>query len=136
MCICFFNSTTTATSLMIVNYSLKSESDHVQIMWSSPQYRPEKYEFTYLCITNSTCLRRSCHKPIVASIRILKLGSDSTFIRIQDISPNSTCVMKLVAVFNPASIDSGIVFTAKTSAATTGNWRFVWEFNTYYVFQL
>ena len=87
--------------------------------WNSPQYHPERYELTYLCIANSTRCPESCHEPMVVSTRILNLGSYSTSFRLLDFRTYSVCVLRLVAIFNPASIDSGILFTARMLAANT-----------------
>ena len=87
------------------------------MMWNSPQYHPEKYELTCLCFANPTCSAESCSERIVVNTKILNLSSDSTSVRLLGFRTYRVCVLKLVAIFNPASIDSGIVFTAKMLAA-------------------
>ena len=119
MCSFIPNLTTAATSRMILNYSLTSESDYVQLMWNSPQYHPERYQLTYVCVTNSTSAKTCSSNIYFVNTRILNLSSDSSSVTFIDLDANSICVMKLVAFFNPASIDSGIVFTVKTIASNT-----------------
>lgn len=104
------------------------------MMWNSPQYHPERYELTYLCIANSTCCPETCHEPILVNSRILNLNSDSTSFRLFDIRAFSVCVLRLVAIFNPASIDSGIVFTAKMIAANTSKLKSRLGFHINYAF--
>ena len=124
---CFFNRTITATSLMIPSCSLTSGSDYFELMWKSPQYRPEIYERTYLCINLLTCLH-NCSVADFIRPKVSILHSNSTSFSIRDLRPDSVCVLKLVAVYNPASIDSGIVITSKTLAANKSKRTFGWDF--------
>ena len=117
----------TATSRMIPNVSLASGSDYLELNWKSPQYRPKKYYLSYLCIIRSTCLPNS---PIADFIKatMLNLRSDITSIKIKNLDPNFICVLKIVATYNPASIDSGIVLTSRSLAVNTGKCTFAWKF--------
>ena len=108
---------------MITKCSLTSASNYVELVWKSPPYPPARYEVTYLCIIKSTCLHIQNNSLVVSvNARLLKLSSDGTFIRILGLRPDSLCVLKLLAFYNSASIDPGIVITLKTLAANTSKW--------------
>ena len=47
------------------------------------------------------------------------LSSNTTLVRISNLHPSSNCRLLLLAVYNPASIDSGIVITGTTSEEDT-----------------
>ena len=128
---CLYNSTVTATSLMIPQYSLTSESSFANLTWKSPKYRPENYEFTYVCIANNTCLAKTCSlNSCVVKPKIINLISETTSVIIRDLRPDSICILKLVTFFNPASIDSGIVLTVKTLPPNTSKCNQGMEFVT------
>ena len=118
----------TATSRMIPNGSLASGSNYVELKWKGPQYRPKMYHLLYLCIIRTTCLPRS---PIADFVQwtMLNLSSDIKAIKIKDLRPNFICVLKIVASYNPASIDSGIVVTSLSLAENTSKCTFAWEFS-------
>ena len=106
---------------MITKCSFTSASNYVELAWESPPHQPARYELTYLCIITSTCLRKS-DLVVFPDTRFLKLSSESTFISISDLRPDSLCVLKLLAFYNSASIDPGMVITFKTLAANTSKW--------------
>ena len=90
-------------------------SDFVQLMWNQPRFWPEKYELKYACIMKHSV------RPYYKSEEYIKTKKQKihficTSIRIPDLLPSSSCAFNLVAVYNPASIDPGIVITAITGA--------------------
>ena len=115
---------------MIPTHSLTriSGSDFVELIWTSPQYQPERYSMNYLCIILKGSFP-NCSIADFVSARMRNLSSDSTSIRIRDLHSNTICVLNLVALFNPASIDPGIVIALKTLAENACKsipwWQFV-----------
>ena len=108
-----------ATERMIEHSSLNSGLDYVELTWTRPKSIPEKYEINSLCFMPYT--RSYLHNEIeIVNHAFSNLSSSTTSFRISQLRPNSTCVLKLLAVYNPASIDSGIVVTGTTSAERTG----------------
>ena len=108
-----------ATERMIENSSFNSGLDYVQLTWTCPKSIPEKYEINCLCFMPYT--RNFQHKEIeIVNHAFTKISSSTTSFKIFKLRPNSTCVLKLLAVYNPASTDPGIVVTGTTSAENTG----------------
>lgn len=107
---------------MIPYCSHTSGSGYVELMWNIPQYPPERYEVTCVCIVNSILLTNR-HNDRVVNIRMANLTSNSTSVRVPKLSPNSICTLKLIAVYNPASIDPGIMITYITLAANTSKFN-------------
>ena len=98
---------------MIPTVSYTSGSDYIQFNWNYPKYRPEIYEVKY------ACMMKRAHKNddfIKTKTQYMNLRCNS--FRISGLRPDSTCVLNLVTVYNPASIDPGIVITASTCTCT------------------
>ena len=119
----FSNPTITATSIMIPYCFLMVGSDYIELMWRLPLYRPERYELTYLCIIKCTPQPISRIDYIINST-MLNISSHVTNIRIRNLCPNTMCILRLITVYNPASIDSGIVLTSKTLSVNTSKCTF------------
>lgn len=113
---------------MIPNCSLTSGSDYVELMWNSPQYPPSTYKVTYLCIINCTWMPNRGIDRIV-NLTTSNLTSEDTSIRVRKLNSKSICTLKLVAVYNPASTDSGIAIIYKTPTGNTSKFTFGREFH-------
>ena len=98
---------------MIRLHSFVSETDYIQLNWTRPDFLPEMYQLKYT-VTMKT-IYASIHK-LNGSVMIktLNLSSENTSVRISGLRPSSICTINLLAVFNPASIDSGIEITGRT----------------------
>ena len=99
-----------ATKQMIHIHPLAYGLDYVQLNWTHPKFLPERYQLEYLCVVKPTCTpNHDMNQSITTSEQNLTL--DTTSVRISNILQNSICMLFLLAVYNPASIDSGIVIT-------------------------
>ena len=98
---------------MIHTHSLAFGLDYVELTWNHPMFLPQRYKLNYLYNKKSTCTASHDMNPSVTT-KEQTFNSDTSSVRISDICPNSVCVLILLAVYNPASIDSGIVITGKT----------------------
>ena len=108
-----------ATKQMIHTHPLAAGLDYVQLNWTHPKFLPERYQLQYLCIVKPTCTpNHDMNQAITTSEETLSLAT--TFVRISNLRPNSICMLFLLAVYNPASIDSGIVITGPTLDEDTG----------------
>ena len=103
---------------MIHLHSLVTESNYVKLNWTRPKFLPEMYQLKFAVTM----------KPIYASIqetsdsvvtKTVNLSSEITSVKISSLLPRSICTMNLLAVFNPASIDSGLAITGTAVAAVT-----------------
>ena len=113
MCIFTFNPTL-ATSRMISTPTHISGSNYIQLKWTCPNYRPELYEFKYVCVVKNSSGNLSSRKNIIKTkTQFLNFGSCSA--KITDLRPRSICVLNLIAIYNPASSDTGIVIIVTTS---------------------
>ena len=109
---------------MIRLHSLVSESDYVKLNWTRPEFLPEMYQLKYT-VTMKT-IYTSIHE-INDSVmtKTLNLSSEITSVIISGILPSSICTMNLLAVFNPASIDSGLAITGTMLDAVTSKRKLV-----------
>ena len=98
---------------MIRDHLLASGSDYVQLIWTYPQFVPETYQVTYTCTMISRFTPTYDMKYNITSTTQY-LSSDTTSFRISDLRPRSNCTLILLAVYNWASVDSGITITGTT----------------------
>ena len=98
---------------MIHTCSFSSGMDYVELEWTRPKFPPQSYTVTYLCSEMNMP-----HSSRTAYVHTMtqQLSSEIHSIRIFDLRPSSICTVNLVAVYNPASIDSGIVLNVTTLA--------------------
>ena len=98
---------------MIPSHSVAFGQDYVMLNWTHPRFQPEKYQLNYVCTMKPTCIpsQETNHSFIT---KTQNLSSDTTSVTIPDIRPSSICMLFLLAVYNPASIDSGITITGTT----------------------
>ena len=104
---------------MIQAHLIANGSDYVELYWNHPKFLPESYKLKYMCALNDPCISSSEdaeNSYLMSNIR--NLSSDTTSVRISDLRPSSFCTLVLLAVYNPASIDSGIVITGTTGTCT------------------
>ena len=100
-----------ATRQMIPELLFDSGSDYVQVNWIRPKFLPEMYKLNYVCSMKPT------YMPLLE--KVLNLCSNTTSFRIYNLHASSICSLCLFAVYNPASIDPGIVITGTMSDEKT-----------------
>ena len=104
-----------ATTHMICNHSLATGSDYIKLKWTRPKFLPEMY---LLRVQYGSTLKPRCmfkkDKNKYSKTNAQCLASDTTSVTIYDLRPKSVCALLLLAVYNPASIDLGIVITGTT----------------------
>ena len=98
---------------MIHAHSVASGSDNVELNWTRPNFPPERYQLNYVCTLKPTCTFRNDTNNYVRT-QTQDLSSDATFVTILNLRPCSICMLILVAVYNPASLDSGIAIIGTT----------------------
>ena len=83
-------------------------STFIKVSWSPPKWRPFLFQLITSC-------RFSCQsQPYLSSdIHILANMRSST---VSNLHAGSVCEMTLFAFYNPASIDPGIILSAKTKS--------------------
>ena len=96
---------------MIQACSLATGLDYIELSWTHPRFLPESYQLKYMCTLKVTS---KYNKKNYIQEKTRKLNSDTSSVRIPDLHPSSICTLILVAVYNPASIDSGITITGTT----------------------
>ena len=100
---------------MIDAYFLASGSDYIEVIWTPPKYLPKSYVYQIMqtCTLMATStLKHDMKKDVVTNTK--SLSSGTTSVRISDLCPNSTWMLILLAVYNRASIDPGIVAKGTT----------------------
>ena len=102
-----------ATSRMISSHSIASGSDYVKVNWTHLQFPPERYQLKYVCSVKTACTpSHDTSHYVVAKAQNISL--DTTSVTISNLCPCSSCMLILLAVYNPASIDTGIMITGTT----------------------
>ena len=103
----FFQLGILATTRMIRNHSLASGMDYVELNWTHPKFLPERYQLKYMCTMKPTCApNHNINQSVMTNVQ--SLSSNTTSVRVIDLRRSSICMLFLLAVYNPASIDSGI----------------------------
>ena len=92
---------------MIENIQIFGASDHIDIKWDSPKYDPVIYKFQYSCGPKSG-------GPNYITSPVFPLSSYQTGVRLPHLRPSSVCQVRLVAIYNPASLDPGLLLDATT----------------------
>ena len=82
-------------------------SNFVHVKWKIPKYLPQRYRLRYSCK-----LSMQGNHYVQATIEIITYNSKG--LKISGLSPQSTCVLTVFAIYNPASIDPGITITLIT----------------------
>ena len=83
-------------------------SDFVEVRWSSVLYMPERYQVTFSC-------RLESNNSHYVSAKIANISPENCLLRVSKLFPGTVCVINLIAVYNPASIDEGITLICNTS---------------------
>ena len=102
-----------ATAKMISSHFVDSGPDYVKLNWTQPKFLPERYQVTYVCILKPTCTPSPNTSRYIVT-RTQNLSSDTTSITVSNLHQRSTCMLILLAVYNPASIDTGIAIAGAT----------------------
>ena len=98
--------------------SFVSGLDYFKLNWTHPKFLPEKYRLNYFCTVKPTStIKHGKNNSFMENAQ--NLSSNTTSVRISELRPNSICMVFLLAVYNPASIDSGIAITGMTSSGDT-----------------
>ena len=105
---------------MIGNYSLVSGSNYVKLSWPHPMFQPEKYQLRYICTLKATTKCKDVTENYVMA-GTNNLSSRTTSFRIPNLRPSCICTLIVLAIYNPASIDTGIVLTGATMDETTSH---------------
>ena len=103
----FLALTYVATKTMILNLKTFAGPDYAGLRWDRPDYDPTKYEVRYLC---KLFAEKADFIDSVTEI----LESNATNFRVDYLREDVMCSINLKAVYNPASIDSGIAVTVRT----------------------
>ena len=98
---------------MIRSHSLASGSDYVKLNWTHPKFQPESYQLKYVCTMKPTCTTRNDTDEYITT-KTENLSSNTTSVTIPDLRPSSICMLILLAMYNPASIDTGIAIIVTT----------------------
>ena len=110
-----------ATRQMIHHYSLTRGLRYLELKWIRPKFLPEKYQLKYQCTAG--CNKKLLKCKNVEEKYILQetknLTSNTTLVRISNLQPGTICRLFLLAVYNPASIDSGIAIKRTTLREST-----------------
>ena len=98
---------------MIRSHSVTSGTNYVKLKWTHPRFRPERFQLKYVCTMKSTCApSQDTNHSIMTKTQ--NLTSRTTLFTIYDLHPSSICILTLLAIYNPASIDKGITLTGTT----------------------
>ena len=90
--------------------SVSKGTNKIQIFWTIPKYFPYWYQQTTSC-------RLLCDQEnYYLTEREIESSKSSSVA--YDLRPASVCLIKLVAVYNPASIDPGIQLLVRTLHAS------------------
>ena len=111
--ISYSNSFYLATRQMIYSHSIASGPDYVQLKWSRPNFQPERYQLMHVCTLKPTCTPGHGINNYVMT-KMQNLTSNTTSVTIPNLRPSSICILFLSAVYNLASIDSGITTLGTT----------------------
>ena len=96
----------TATKLTTVFSEQVVTVNQIVTIWTNPEFQPYLHKQTTSC--KLLCDNRTYY------INEALLNGKQTLTTLYALRPGSVCLIKHIAVFNPASIDSGITLTAHT----------------------
>ena len=90
-----------ATEILVKNLRTLRGFDHVALRWDSPQYEPASYEVRYSC--------KAVGKEVSFISNFTEmLESNATQFLLTNLPQDIRCTLTLIAIYNPASIDTGI----------------------------
>ena len=90
-----------ATSLMIRNIVQSSTTNTIALHWEPPLYSPDHY------FIETSCQLQNYNEAY--TIRKKRVDGNHTSLTVRYLHPGSICFMKLLAIYNEASRDPGIV---------------------------
>ena len=94
----------------MVSFSkVNSGTEFIEVFWTAPRYPPYWYQQTTTC-------RYLCDQEIYYLSEVQIDSSHASSVT-YDLHPGSVCLIKLIAFYNPASIDPGIQLLVHTSYA-------------------
>ena len=79
---------------------LEAGPDFITIAWNKPKYTPDYYRTLTKC--------RTWYSPLWYRTIRLNISSDMYTMNLTNLNPGSRCIIRFVAVFNPANLDPGI----------------------------
>ena len=91
---------------MIKDFTVDTTYDTVTISWVKPRHLPKLYKWNLSCTLacgNTSYVTKS-----------VTIGSSETQDFTSNLFPGSRCEIKFFAIYNPASLDSGLVKTVYT----------------------
>lgn len=95
---------------MIRSHSVVIGPDYVKLVWPVPKFPPIRYQLNYMVTKKPTCgTNHSTDNDTITKAK--NLSSKTTFVIILNFCVSSKSMVNLLAVYNPASIDKGIVIT-------------------------
>ena len=97
---------------MIRTYSLATGLDYIELNWTNPKFLPERYQLKYMCTMKGTSKYKDGNINYIVN-KTKNISSVTTSVIISDLHP-SICTVILLAVYNPASTDTGIQFKGVT----------------------
>ena len=135
----YFNWFQLATERMIRSHFVGSGLDFVEVNWTRPKHLPERYQLSYLCTAKPPCTLKK-DRSNYETRRMRNLSSDCNSVKIPDLRPNSICILILLAVYNPASIDAGLAILgavldedARNTCTTSGQYIYIYVFLYLYI---
>ena len=102
-----------ATTLMIKNVTVRAGAHFIQMIWSKPKIAPASYRANVTCWMMHT-------KTKYVWVTLEESPLDKMF-TIDKLIPGTRCLITLRAIYNPASIDHGIVRTISTFSSSVHN---------------
>ena len=96
----------TATRLTTTFQKVVRKVNQLVVPWTYPQFQPYFYKQVTSC--NLLCDNKTYY------INEAMLTGAGTQIKLYGLRPGSVCLIKLLAVYNPASIDPGLQMFAYT----------------------
>ena len=109
-----FQSIHLATKQMIHTYLLATGSHYLELNWNNPRYLPQSYQLKYMCTSKNMSKYQNFNENYILE-GTKCLTSNTSSARISNLPPGAICTLFLLAVYNPASIDYGIVIIKSTS---------------------
>ena len=109
--------TYTVTRGFITDLNLKAGSTFIEIKWSRPPIQPIHYSVSTSCKATWTNSANT--------IKSEEVPGDRKSTVVTGLYPRSKCEVKFIAVYNPASLDTGIFRTVSTKKAGRRKFLFV-----------
>ena len=100
-----------ATVIMTAFNDSVPSHNNIKVSWTSPEFQPYFYQVTSSC--KLICDTRTYY------LTELMMDSNVSACTVPNLLPGTTCIIKLIAIYNPASLDPGITLSASTLYAST-----------------